>query len=35
VYKVPELREAAVVDTYPAYVHLFTEPARTTPPPPS
>jgi hypothetical protein len=30
VYKVPELREAAVVDTYSAYVHLFTEPATTT-----
>jgi hypothetical protein len=33
VYKVPELREADVMDTYPACVHLFTEPATTTPPP--
>jgi hypothetical protein len=32
-YKEPELREAADVDTYLAYMHPYTEPATTTPPP--
>jgi hypothetical protein len=32
VCKEPELREAAAMDTYLAYVNLFTEPATTTPP---
>jgi hypothetical protein len=31
-YKEPELREAFVVETYFAYVNLFTEPTTTTPP---
>jgi hypothetical protein len=32
-YKEPDLREAAVMNTYLAYTHPYTEPATTTPPP--